>query len=197
MRAMPGMTVLAPGDATECIAMVRWASAMSGPVYLRLARDAGPDLVDPDYTFVPGRVLLVRDGTDVLIVSTGMQTARCVAAAVLLEADGISAGVLHVPSLKPVDAAAVAAAAGRVPLAVSAEEHSVFGGLGGLVAEILGDRSPRRIVRIGIEDTWGESASNAFLLDRHGLSPERVAERVAREVHRPSVPADASMGAAS
>ena len=111
MRAMPGMTVLAPGDATECIAMVRWASAMSGPVYLRLARDAGPDLVDPDYAFIPGRVLLVREGTDVLIVSTGMQTARCIAAAVLLEADGISAGVLHVPSLKPVDARAVAAAA--------------------------------------------------------------------------------------
>jgi transketolase len=196
MRAMPGMTVLAPGDATECIAMVRWASAMSGPVYLRLARDAGPDLVDPDYEFVPGRVLVVRAGTDVLIVSTGMQTARCLAAAALLEADGISAGVLHVPSLKPVDAAAIAAAAGRVPLVVSVEEHSVFGGLGGLVAEIVGALAPRRVARIGIEDTWGESASNAFLLDRHGLSPERVAERVAREVHRPGAPADASMGAA-
>ena len=178
MRAMPGMTVLAPGDATECIAMVRWASAMSGPVYLRLARDAGPDLVDPDYAFVPGRVLVVREGTDVLIVSTGMQTARCLDAAALLEADGISAGVLHVPSLKPVDGAAIAAAAGRVPLVVSVEEHSVFGGLGGLVAEIVGALAPRRVVRIGIEDTWGESASNAFLLDRHGLSPERVAERV-------------------
>ena len=197
MRAMPGMTVLAPGDATECIAMVRWASAMSGPVYLRLARDAGPDLVDADYAFVPGRVLVVREGTDVLIVSTGMQTARCLDAAALLEADGISAGVLHVPSLKPVDGAAIAAAADHVPLVVTVEEHSVFGGLGGLVAEIVGALAPRRVVRIGIEDTWGESASNAFLLDRHGLSPERVAERVTREVHRPGVPADASMGATS
>ena len=91
MRAMPGMTVLAQGDAAEYMAMVRWSSAMSGPVYLRLARDAGPDLVDPDYAFVPGRVLALREGTDVLIVSTGMQTARCFAAAALLEADGISA----------------------------------------------------------------------------------------------------------
>ena len=139
----------------------------------------------------------MREGTDVLIVSTGMQTARCLDAAALLEADGISAGVLHVPSLKPVDGVAIAAAADHVPLVVTVEEHSVFGGLGGLVAEIVGALAPRRVVRIGIEDTWGESASNAFLLDRHGLSPERVAERVTREVHRPGVPADASMGATS
>ncbi|MEA2549617.1 MAG: transketolase, partial [Chloroflexota bacterium] len=88
---------------------------------------------------------------------------------------------LHVPCLKPVDAAAIADAASSVPMVVSVEEHSVIGGLGGLVAEILGERAPRRMVRIGIADTWGESAPNAFLLDRHGLSAERVAERVARE----------------
>ena len=90
----------------------------------------------------------------------------------------ISAGVLHVPSIKPVDAAAIAEAASAVPLVVTAEEHSVIGGLGGLVAEILGSRMPRRLERIGVEDTWGESAPNAWLLDRHGLTAERVAERV-------------------
>ena len=181
MRAMPGMTVLAPGDAIECSAMVRWATEMSGPVYLRLTRDAGPDLFDATYRFEPGRVITLRDGSDVLIVSTGPQTTRCLEAAVLLEASGISAGVLHVPSLKPVDAAAIADAARRVRLVVSVEEHTIAGGLGGLVAEILSERAPRRLVRIGIGDTWGESASNAFLLDRHGLSPGRIAERVARE----------------
>ena len=188
MRAMPGMTVIAPGDAAECVAMVRWATEAPGPVYLRLARDAGPDLFDDGYRFEPGRVIALREGTDLLIVSTGMQSARSLAAAALLASRGISAGVLHVPSLKPVDAAAIADAARRVELVIAAEEHSIFGGLGGLVAEILGERMPRRLVRIGIEDTWGESAPNAFLLDRHGLSPERVAERVETELARAAEP---------
>jgi transketolase len=192
MRAMPGMTVLAPGDATECVAMVRWATEAPGPVYLRLARDAGPDLFDASYRFEPGRVIRLRDGSDVLIVSTGLQSARCLAAAALLEAMGISVAVLHVPSIKPVDAPAIADEARRVQLVVTAEEHTVFGGLGGLVAEILGEREPRRLVRIGVQDTWGESAPNAFLLDRHGLSPERVAERVAREFSRATEPSRAT-----
>jgi transketolase len=182
MRAMPGMTVIAPGDATECAAAVRWATATPGPVYLRLARDASTDLFDDSYGFEPGRVIGLREGSDVLIVSTGTQSARCLAAAEILASNGISAGVLHVPCLKPVDAAAIALAARSVPFVVTAEEHTILGGLGGLVAEILSELAPRRLVRIGIADTWGESASNEFLLERHGLSPERVAERVAREM---------------
>jgi transketolase len=175
------MTVIAPGDAAECASAVRWATTTPGPVYLRLARDAGPDLFDPSYRFEVGRVIRLRDGSDVLIVSTGTQSARCLAAAEILASMGIAAGVLHVPCLKPVDAAAIAGAARGVRLVVSVEEHTILGGLGGLVAEILGELEPRRLIRIGINDTWGESASNAYLLDRHGLSPERVAERVARE----------------
>jgi transketolase len=198
MRAMPGMTVLAPGDAAECAAMVRWATETPGPVYLRIARDAGPDLSPPGYRFEPGRVILLREGSDVLIVSTGPQSARCVEAAGLLAGDGISAGVLHVPCLKPIDAEAVAAAARRVRLVVSAEEHTILGGLGGLVAEILSEREPRRLVRIGIRDTWGESAPNDFLLDRHGLSARRVAERVSSELAaidgRPGAPAEEVAG---
>jgi transketolase len=182
MRAMPGMTVLAPGDAVECAAMVRWATAYRGPVYLRLGRDAGPDLFDDGYRFELGAVRPLRDGRDVLLVGTGQQSARLLAAADLLAGDGIAAGVLHVPSIKPLEEAAVVAAAREVPLVVTAEEHSIIGGLGGLVAEALATREPRRLVRIGVEDTWGESAPNAWLLDRHGLTPERVAARVRREL---------------
>jgi len=134
----------------------------------------------PDYRFEPARVLSLRMGADVLLVSTGQQSARTLAAADLLAADGIDAGVLHVPSIKPVDAGAIAAAAAAVALVVTTEEHSVLGGLGGLVAEIVTAHVPRRVERIGIEDMWGESAPNAWLLDRHGLTPERVAERVRR-----------------
>jgi transketolase len=188
MRAMPGMTVLAPADAIECAAMVAWATENRGPVYLRLARDAGPDVHEPDYRFEPGRVVALREGSDVLIASTGTQSARCVAAATLLEAHGISAAVVHLPSIKPVDAAALADRAMPFSLVVTVEEHTIHGGLGGLVAEILGERAPRRLVRIGIRDAWGESAPNAFLLDRHGLSAERVAERVAIELEHGPTP---------
>jgi len=180
MRAMPGMTVLAPGDATECAAMVRWATATPGPVYLRLGREGGPDIVPPDYEFVPGRVLRLRDGTDVVLMSTGQQTARTLAAAGLLAADGIEAGVLHVPSLKPVDADAIAGAAATAPLIVTTEEHTVVGGLGSLVAEIVTRAQPRRVEAIGIDDEWGESAPNAWLLERFGLTPDRSADRVSR-----------------
>lgn len=180
MRAMPGMTVLAPGDAIECAAVVRWATAMHGPVYLRLSREAGPDLFDDSYRFEPGRVIRLREGSDVLLVSTGQQTARCLDAATRLAAVDISAGVLHLPSIKPLDEAALVDAARDVPLVVTAEEHSVLGGLGSRVAEVISSRAPRRVERIGVEDEWGESASNAWLLDRHGLAPERIAERVRR-----------------
>jgi transketolase len=182
MRAMPDMTVLAPADAAECAAMVRWATATPGPVYLRLGRESGPDLFGADYAFEPGRVVRLRDGSDLLLVSTGQQTARTLAAAELLAASGVRAGLLHVPCLKPVDEAAIAEAAAAVPLVVTTEEHTVLGGLGGLVAEIVTSNEPRRVVRIGIEDTWGESAPNAWLLDRHGLTAERIVERVLRQL---------------
>ena len=185
MRAMPSMTVLAPADAAECAAVVRWATATPGPMYVRLGREAGPDVFGPDYAFQPGRVIRLRDGADLLLVSTGQQTARTLAAADLLAAEGIGAGVMHVPSLKPVDELALAEAAAAVPLVVTTEEHTVLGGLGGLVAEVVTSHEPRRVARIGIEDAWGESAPNAWLLDRHGLTPERVADRVRRELARP------------
>jgi transketolase len=168
VRALPGMTMLCPADATEVAAMTRWATAHRGPVWLRLDRESGPDVFGPEYVFEPGRVLLLREGTEVLLVSTGQQTARTLAAA----------GVLHVPTIKPVDAEAIAAACANVPIVVTTEEHSIVGGLGGLVAEILAGAEPRPMVRIGVEDAWIESAPNAFLLDRHGLTPERVAARV-------------------
>ena len=182
MRAMPGMTVLAPADEAECAAMVRWATATPGPVYLRLSREAGADVFGPDYVFEPRRVIRLREGADVLLVSTGQQTARTLAAADLLTAEGIAAGMVHVPSIKPVDEAALAEAAAQVPLVVTVEEHTVIGGLGGLMSEIVTGAVPRRVARIGIEDTWGESAPNAWLLERHGLTPEAVAERVRREL---------------
>jgi len=179
MRAMPEMTVLAPADATELAAMMDWAQAYDGPVYLRIVRDAVPDVFGAGYTFTPGAIHRLRSGDRVSLVSTGAQTGRVLAAAELLDKSGVDASVIHVGSIKPIDAAALVDAVAGADLVVTAEEHSVYAGLGGLVAEILTAAGPApQIERIGVADIWGESAGNEFMLDKHGLSPERIAARV-------------------
>jgi transketolase len=178
MRAMPEMTVLAPVDAIEGEATIRWATEFKGPVYLRLARDATPNVFDEKYTFVPGKTILLKEGGDVLMISTGPQSARCLQAAELLQSEGVSAGVLHVPSIKPVNKEEIVRAAEEVKWVFTVEEHTIYGGLGGMVAEILSEASPRRVIRFGIEDRWGESAPNDYLLDVFQMSPQRLSERI-------------------
>jgi transketolase len=182
MRAMPDMTVLAPADAIEGEAIIRWATEFDGPVYLRLARDACPNVFDHQYQFIPGRTISLREGKDVLLISTGPQSVRCLEAAELLQGQGISAGVLHLPSIKPLNKEEVVSAAEKAKLVVTVEEHSIYGGLGGMVAEILSEASPRRVVRFGIEDRWGESAPNDYLLEAFGMSAARLSERIQKLV---------------
>src|SRR6516164_5729371 len=178
MRAMPDMVVLAPGDPIEGEAVIRWANEYEGPVFVRLARDTCPNVFDEQYRFVPGRTISLREGGDVLLVSTGPQSARCLQAAELLQGQGISTGVLHVPSIKPVNKEEIVNAAEKARIVITVEEHSIYGGLGGMVAEILSEASPRRVIRFGIEDHWGESAPNDYLLDAFKMSPPRLSERI-------------------
>ena len=179
MRAMPDMTVLAPADEAELLSMMDWAQAYDGPVYLRIVRDAVPDVFGPDYTFAPGAVRQLRLGSDVALVSTGAQVSRVLAAADRLAEHGLAPTVVHVPCIKPLDEDALRDSVAGHDLVVTVEEHSVMGGLGGLVAEVLTASGPSpRIERIGIDDVWGESAGNDFMLTKHGLSPELVSERV-------------------
>jgi transketolase len=182
MRAMPGMTILAPADEFEGEAMIRWATEFSGPVYLRLARDACASVFGSDYAFTLGKTYQLREGNDLLMISTGPQSARCVEAAEHLAKQGISAGVLHIPSIKPVNVEEIVEACESAPIIFTVEEHNVLGGLGGLVAEILSEHLPKRIVRFGIEDRWGESAPNDFLLDQFQLSGPRLSERIANRL---------------
>jgi transketolase len=179
MRAMPGMTVLAPADEFECAAMIRWASEYVGPVYLRLTRDPSPAVFGPDYRFEPGALRQLRAGSDLLMISTGTQSSRCFEAARALEKEGISAAVLHVPTIKPLRPEDLLRACENFDLVFTVEEHTKLGGLGGLVSEILSEHSPRKIVRLGLQDQWGESAPNDFLLDKYQLSAQRVAEQIA------------------
>lgn len=179
MRAMPGMTVIAPADAEEAEAAIRWSADYDGPVYIRLARDAVADVFDSDYVFVPGAVHVLREGSDAILVSTGVQTSRVMDAAGLLTDQGVEARVVHIPCLKPVDEAALLSAlSGPAPI-FTIEEHSVIGGLGGMVSELVTSTTlGKTVTRLGLADSWSESAPNAYLLDKYGLSAERVAEQV-------------------
>lgn len=178
MRAMPNMTVVAPADEYEAEAVFRWAAEADGPVYIRVARDAVAPVFDESYTFRPGAPVLVADGTGVTLISTGVQTSRTLEAVRMLAERGISARLLHVPMLKPCDETALLDLIGNASTVITVEEHSRIGGLGGFVSELVSEHAPKRVLRIGLADQWSESAPNDFLLDRYGLSPERVAEQV-------------------
>lgn len=178
MRAMPGMISIAPADDVEAAQVLRWAATHQGPVYVRLVRDPTQRLFDDGYRFELGRVVVVREGADVTLISTGTQTPRVVDAAELLAADGIDAHVVHLPTIKPVDVDGIIAAATRTGRVITVEEHTILGGLGGLVSETLGERAPTQIHRIGLRDLYPESGANEDLLDLYGLSAARVAGQV-------------------
>ena len=180
MRSLPNMVCVLPADDTEAAEVLRWAAAHEGPVYVRLGRDATPRVFGPDHAFRLGRAEVVREGSDVTLIATGAQTARTLEAAELLAADGISAHVLHVATVKPLDVDAVVAAADRTGRVVTVEEGTVIGGLGGAVAETLGEHRPTPVHRLGLQDCDVQSGPNDALLDIYGLSGARVAEQVRR-----------------
>jgi transketolase len=179
MRAMPNMVTVSPADDTEADQVLRWSASYEGPVYVRLVRDATQHLFDSTYTFKFGAAVALRDGSDVTLISTGAETPRVMDAAEILATRGIQACVLHVPTIKPLDVSAIVQAAERSNFVVTVEEHTVIGGLGGAVAETLSEHRPTPLRRIGLPDVFGESASNDDLLQKYGLSADRVADRVA------------------
>lgn len=181
MRALPGMTVVAPADAIETRRALFRAAQHHGPIYLRIPRGTSPVLFIDDEDVGDGRPVLFRDGRDVSLLTTGAQTARTLEAADLLAADGIDALVLHIPTLKPLDAATVVEAARRTGAVVTAEDHSIVGGLGSAVAEVLGERLPTPLRRVGTRDVYAESGPDEALLDKYGLTAWHVAD-AAREL---------------
>ncbi len=175
MRAMPNMTVVAPGDGVEARKAVFAVAEYGGPVYLRLTRDPCPVVFDDGYDFRIGPAVVVREGSDVTLMTTGIMLGRAVEAAEALQAEGISAHILHVPTLKPLDVEAIVAAAEKTGRVVTAEEHTIIGGLGGAVAETLGEHRPTPMKRVGIADVYSESASNDALLEKYGLTSGHIA----------------------
>ncbi|MED4779660.1 transketolase family protein [Brevibacillus choshinensis] len=185
MRSLANMIVLAPADAVELDHMMAFANEYDGPVYIRVARDPLPVIFDSaSYRFELGKGIQMRRGTDVTLIATGTQTHRAIEAANMMEKEGVSAGVLHIPSIKPIDVAAIVTAAEKTKAIVTVEEHTIYGGLGGAVAEVLGEHAPVPLERIGVRDKNGESGSNDALLQKYGLTPWHIVDGVHRVLRR-------------
>ena len=175
MRMIPGLTVIDPCDATEIAAATEAITDHRGPVYMRLLRGAVPVVLDPGYRFEIGKARLLLEGSDLGIISTGLMTERALDAAAVLSGRGISAGVLHVPTIKPFDAAAVTDFAASVRHLVTAENHVVSGGLASLTVEALFDASQlRKVTRVGLPDRFIECGSVPTLQARYGLTAEAL-----------------------
>lgn len=178
MRVLPGMTVIVPADAVETRAAVRAAVDINGPVYIRLGRPGVPVLHDENLDFQPGRAIKLRDGQDATIIATGIMVSMALEAARTLAGEGIQVRVLDMHTIKPLDEAAVMQAAKETGAIVTAEEHSVLGGLGGAVAETVCSACPVPVYRVGLPDVFGESGKPAELLERFGLTPVRLVAAV-------------------
>ncbi len=179
MRTIPGMVVINPADDVEARAAVKAAYAHEGPVYLRFGRLAVPVINDnADYKFELGKGIVLREGTDVVIFATGLEVAETLQAAEKLAADGISAKVVNIHTIKPLDKDLVIASAKETGKVVTVEEHSVIGGLGSAVCDVLSEEAPTKVLKIGINDVFGESGPAVELIKKYGLDADSIYEKV-------------------
>ena len=179
MRTLPGMTIVNPSDAVEAAAAVKVAIETDGPFYLRFGRYAVPVLHDPDtYKFELGKGEVLREGTDVTVVATGLMVSFAMEAAETLATEGISVRVLNIHTIKPLDTEILVKAAQETGVIVTAEEHSVIGGLGSAVAEALSETYPVPVLKVGVADTFGRSGKVPPLLERYGLTPTAIVAKV-------------------
>ena len=183
MREIPGMVVINPSDDIEAKAAVRAAYEHAGPVYLRFGRLAVPVINDrPDYHFEIGKGVVLKEGTDVTIFATGLCVSSALEAAEKLKEDGIDAEIVNIHTIKPIDRELVIASAKKTGKVVTAEEHSVIGGLGSAVAEVLSEEAPTKLLRIGVGDVFGESGPAKELVAKYGLDGTGIYEKVKKFV---------------
>ena len=179
MRTIPGMVVINPSDDVEARAAVEAAYEHQGPVYMRFGRLAVPVINDrPDYKFEIGKGVTLREGKDVTIIATGLPVSNCLEAAEKLAADGIDAKVINIHTIKPLDEELVVAAAKETGKVVTVEEHSIIGGLGSAVCDVLAAQAPTKVLKIGINDTYGESGPAVELVKKYGLDADSIYAKV-------------------
>lgn len=184
MRVLPNMRVLVPADGVETTKMVAALAEDKGPAYLRLGRSGQPILFDEGYDFQIGKGQVLREGKDVAIIACGLMVSIALEAAQTLAGEGIDAAVINMSSIKPLDTALVLQYAESCGALVSAEEHSIIGGLGGAVAEALAEGFPCPLERVGVRDSFGESGTPAALLEKYGLTAAEIALAAKRALRR-------------
>lgn len=179
MRTIPGMVVISPSDDVEAKAAVRAAYKHQGPVYLRFGRLPVPVINDrPDYHFEIGKGVVLREGKDLTIVTTGLPVSSCLEVADKLSEEGIEAKVINIHTIKPLDEDLIVAAAKETGKVVTVEEHSIIGGLGSAVCEVLAEKAPTKVMKIGVNDTFGESGPAVELVKKYGLDTESIYNRI-------------------
>lgn len=177
MRTIPGMTIINPADETEAKKAVRAALELDGPVYMRFGRLAVPVIFGDDYNFEVGKGVELKDGTDVTVIATGLMVNEALEAFEILKSEGISARIINMHTIKPLDKEIVLKAARETGAIVTAEEHSVIGGLGAAVSETVCEECPVPVVKLGVNDTFGHSGPAVKLLDEFGLRAANIAQK--------------------
>lgn len=182
MRGLPNMMVIVPADCNECEQAVEYAANYEGPVYIRIARNSLPDIYPSDYKFNPNKAYVLRDGNDITIISNGDVLSEVCKAADILSKQGINAEIVSVPVVKPFDSETVISSIKKTGRAVTVENHSIYGGLGSAVCEALSEKFPAKVLRIGINDEFGQSGDAKSLLKHYGLDSESIANRIMKEI---------------
>lgn len=184
MRTMPQMTVIVPADFYETKMATQAIAEHTGPCYLRTTREGIPILFDPNHEFEIGKAQVLEEGKDVSLIACGAMVSEALQAQKVLREKGISAGVINMASIKPIDRKAIIKAATSSNLIVSCEDHSIIGGLGSAVAEVLSEEKPAKLVRIGVKDTFGESGKARELLQKYGMDSNAIVSSVQKNLNR-------------
>ena len=182
MSSLPNMTVLVPADAKETDEIIKYAAKHQGPVYIRLGRLNAEDIFNDDYVYQYGKGVTLKEGNDVTIMATGLTTAMAKKACEHLEAANINARLIHMPTIKPIDREIIEKAAKETKFILTCEEHSVVGGLGQIVASVTSETVPTKVVKLGIDDVFGESGTPQELLEKHGLTVENIVKLVKENI---------------
>lgn len=184
MRGIPNMSVIVPADCRECEQVIKYAAENYGPMYIRIPRTNVCDIFDEDYEFDFGKAKLVEDGEDATIVTNGETLAEVIEAAEILKKDGYSVQVLHAPVVKPLDDVTILENVKKTKFVITVENHSIVGGLGSAVCELLAEYNPLPVKRLGIKDTFGQSGKWDFLLDYYGLTADKLVKSIKKEIDK-------------
>ncbi|MDI6600321.1 MAG: transketolase family protein [Thermoanaerobacteraceae bacterium] len=181
MRGLPNMTVIVPADATSATKLIKLAAEYKGPVYIRLGRPSVPVIYQDTQEFQIGKGIRLKEGRDISIIATGIMVSKAIEAADMLQKEGITAEVIDIHTIKPIDKELIIDTARRTGRVITCEEHNIYGGLGSAVCEVLSENYPARVKRIGVKDTFGESGTPDELLKKYGLTSEEIV-KAAREM---------------